>query len=615
MSVNQELLKLQTKIGNSFLRAFYPIDYRSNQNMLKNIDDMLEREARGLRSLAATTSQVSQKIGRTLDLLSSEIDDLQDALNSVQASAQAGDDVIGRNANNAESASNALIDMLVAGGFEALNARRGRKGGNSRKLSAAEKEAAKRSKIEKWRKQRPGGAAAEEAPKGGKYKLPKGLTIVALAWELWNMWSELQALDPNMKKGEYRQAVAQIVARAVASFGLMWVGAFLGAMVGGALGFGVGAIPGFIAGALGGLAADYALGDTVDVIVNKVVDYLYTGDEEEEQAAAAGEDAAISQREAPAPTPSLEPVQQQVSEQVSATIPLAPPIPGPTPPTPPAEQMVDAPVVYPGPVPPVDLQPFESQQPSGRDGKNAVDEALRKAEDRVPVTAADQSAYTQQKYGPTAGPGPGPGPNDSKAEIDTDSNQAGEINPQENVTGQGVQLIFQLAGKNRSGVPNSGVLNLVKRAAESVGISSLIVTSGRGSYISPGGKARGQKTTVHATGDAVDLDGFASPQQKIEFARAARAMGAGGIGVYRDGSIHIDTGRPRHWNWGDSSFPAIAEGGRVSKPTLALIGEGGEPEYVVPQSKAIKFAHEMIAARPQTRTKKHTHVMVVPILT
>jgi hypothetical protein len=615
MSVNQELQKLQTKIGNSFLRAFYPIDYRSNQNMLKNIDDLLEREARGLRSLAATTSQVSQKIGRTLDMMSKEIDALQDSLDSVQAKSQAGDDLIGRNASNAEMVSNALIDMLVAGGFEAVRAARGRGGsGKSKALTAAEKEAARKAKIDKWRSKKTGEATPPKG--GGKYNLPKGLTILALAWELWNVWSELQALDPNMKKGEYRQAVAQIVARAVASFGLMWVGAFLGAMVGGALGFGVGAIPGFIAGLIGGTIADYALGDTVDTIVNKVVDYLYTGEEEEEEAAAAstGSDSTMSMKEAPAPTPSLEPVQQQVSEQVSATVPLAAPLVGPTPPTPPAEQTVDAPVEYPGPVAPVDLEPFKRQEPSGREGQNAVDEALNKANTAIPDTAVTQAAYTQRIYGPNGGPQTSPGPLDNAAEFDTSSDQAGGITPQETATGD-VRVNFQLAGKNRPGMPNSGVLNLVKKSAAAVGMTSITVTSGRGSYISPGGKARGQKTTVHATGDAVDVVGFASQQQKIDFARAARSMGAGGIGVYNNGSLHIDTGRPRHWNWGDSSFPAIAEGGRVSEPTLALIGEGGEPEYVVPQSKAIKFAHEMIAARPQTRTKKHTHVVVVPILT
>ena len=34
-----------------------------------------------------------------------------------------------------------------------------------------------------------------------------------------------------------------------------------------------------------------------------------------------------------------------------------------------------------------------------------------------------------------------------------------------------------------------------------------------------------------------------------------------------------------------SSFGTFAEGGYVNKPTNALIGEGGEPEYVIPASK------------------------------
>ena len=32
-------------------------------------------------------------------------------------------------------------------------------------------------------------------------------------------------------------------------------------------------------------------------------------------------------------------------------------------------------------------------------------------------------------------------------------------------------------------------------------------------------------------------------------------------------------------------FPTFAEGGYVTGPTNALIGEGGEPEYVIPESK------------------------------
>lgn len=44
-----------------------------------------------------------------------------------------------------------------------------------------------------------------------------------------------------------------------------------------------------------------------------------------------------------------------------------------------------------------------------------------------------------------------------------------------------------------------------------------------------------------------------------------------------------------------SSILGFAEGGRVYKPTYALIGEGGEPESVVPDSKAKDFALGVLA--------------------
>jgi len=37
------------------------------------------------------------------------------------------------------------------------------------------------------------------------------------------------------------------------------------------------------------------------------------------------------------------------------------------------------------------------------------------------------------------------------------------------------------------------------------------------------------------------------------------------------------------------NVPQLAEGGRVDRPTLAMIGEGGQSEYVVPQSKVPQF--------------------------
>ena len=44
-------------------------------------------------------------------------------------------------------------------------------------------------------------------------------------------------------------------------------------------------------------------------------------------------------------------------------------------------------------------------------------------------------------------------------------------------------------------------------------------------------------------------------------------------------------------------LPRFAEGGVVTRPTLAIVGEGGEPEYIVPQSKADAFAQNWISGR------------------
>ena len=43
------------------------------------------------------------------------------------------------------------------------------------------------------------------------------------------------------------------------------------------------------------------------------------------------------------------------------------------------------------------------------------------------------------------------------------------------------------------------------------------------------------------------------------------------------------------------SIPAFAKGGVVNGPTLAMVGEGGEPEYIIPQSKAAGFASNYLS--------------------
>lgn len=45
------------------------------------------------------------------------------------------------------------------------------------------------------------------------------------------------------------------------------------------------------------------------------------------------------------------------------------------------------------------------------------------------------------------------------------------------------------------------------------------------------------------------------------------------------------------------ALPRFAEGGVVNGPTVAMVGEGGEPEYIVPQSKAAGFAANWMAGR------------------
>jgi hypothetical protein len=114
---------------------------------------------------------------------------------------------------------------------------------------------------------------------GGK-NLVKGIvkkaaTPVAAAVDAWDAWKEIQALDEKtMSVAEWKEAVTRIVSQLIASIGLFWAGAILGALAGSAF-FGVGAIVGFIAGGAGGYAAGYVLGDDVETIVDSLVDKLY----------------------------------------------------------------------------------------------------------------------------------------------------------------------------------------------------------------------------------------------------------------------------------------------------------------------------------------------------
>ena len=55
-----------------------------------------------------------------------------------------------------------------------------------------------------------------------------------------------------------------------------------------------------------------------------------------------------------------------------------------------------------------------------------------------------------------------------------------------------------------------------------------------------------------------------------------------GLGDKGGGGVGFDTSKPLP---GGMTYGSLAEGGFVDRPTNALIGEGGEPEYVIPESK------------------------------
>lgn len=90
---------------------------------------------------------------------------------------------------------------------------------------------------------------------------------------------------------------------------------------------------------------------------------------------------------------------------------------------------------------------------------------------------------------------------------------------------------------------------------------------------------------------AVNIARAFAAQQQLN---AAQGGGGGG------GKTPTPTGAAAGAYW-KGGFKAFAAGGMVNKPTLGLIGEGGEPEYIVPESKAKNFAmNYMMGARGAT---------------
>ena len=60
-------------------------------------------------------------------------------------------------------------------------------------------------------------------------------------------------------------------------------------------------------------------------------------------------------------------------------------------------------------------------------------------------------------------------------------------------------------------------------------------------------RAGGAGGSMHLQGKAVDIQFQGDPDRTNKFVLAASRIGAGGIGVYRPGLVHIDTGSRRYW--------------------------------------------------------------------
>jgi hypothetical protein len=111
----------------------------------------------------------------------------------------------------------------------------------------------------------------------------KVLVPVATAYAIYDGFTQIREVPTSLPEDEYRKQVTKIVAKLVAEFGIGWVAAIAGAFIAGAagtaivpgLGTAAAALTGFIAGGVAGITANYFLGDSVEAIVDKVVEKLY----------------------------------------------------------------------------------------------------------------------------------------------------------------------------------------------------------------------------------------------------------------------------------------------------------------------------------------------------
>lgn len=92
----------------------------------------------------------------------------------------------------------------------------------------------------------------------------------------------------------------------------------------------------------------------------------------------------------------------------------------------------------------------------------------------------------------------------------------------------------------------------------------------------------------NAASAAAQINAAAAAQERLNRARAAKARSSKGGGKVK---------KQAKGGFNKGAFQPFAQGGVVNGPTLGLIGEGGEPEYIIPQSKAAGFAANFLSGK------------------
>lgn len=96
------------------------------------------------------------------------------------------------------------------------------------------------------------------------------------------------------------------------------------------------------------------------------------------------------------------------------------------------------------------------------------------------------------------------------------------------------------------------------------------------------------KVADNASNAAYQINRAAAAQERLNRAKRQKSSSGGGGG---------QTVQQAQGGYNLGSFQAFARGGVVKGPTLGLIGEGGEPEYIIPQSKAAGFAANFLSGK------------------